>query len=68
MEQLIKEILLYSLTFMSLVSNKELKLWIVDGLNWCFMLNASYNFPSEDCNTEKQMVFRSNKLLRVYCI
>lgn len=68
MEQLIKEILLYSLTFMSLVSNKELKLWIVDGLNWCFMLNASYNFPSEDCNTEKQMVFHSNKLLCVYWI
>ena len=68
MEQLIKEILLYSLTFMSLVSNKELKLWIVDGLNWCFMLNASYNLPSEDCNTEKQMVFHSNKLLCVYSL
>lgn len=53
---------------MSLVSNKELKLWIVDGLNWCFMLNASYNLPSEDCNTEKQMVFHSNKLLCVYSL
>lgn len=26
------------------------------------MLNAGYNLPSEDCNTEKQMVFHSNKL------
>lgn len=32
------------------------------------MLNASYNLPSEDCNTEKQMVFHSNKLLCVYSL
>lgn len=32
------------------------------------MLNAGYNLPSEDCNTEKQMVFHSNKLLCVYSV
>lgn len=32
------------------------------------MLNAHYNLPSEDCNTEKQMVFHSNKLLCVYSL
>lgn len=32
------------------------------------MLNAGYNLPSEDCNTEKQMVFHSNKLLCVYSL
>lgn len=32
------------------------------------MLNARYNLPSEDCNTEKQMVFHSNKLLCVYSL
>lgn len=32
------------------------------------MLNASYNLPSEDSNTEKQMVFHSNKLLCVYSL
>lgn len=32
------------------------------------MLNASYNLPSEDCNTTKQMVFHSNKLLCVYSL
>lgn len=30
------------------------------------MLNTSCNLPSEDCYTEKQMVFQSNKLLEVY--
>lgn len=27
------------------------------------MLNASYNLPSEDCDTEKQMVLHSNESL-----
>lgn len=30
------------------------------------MLNTSCNLPSENCYTEKQMVFQSNKLLEVY--
>jgi hypothetical protein len=32
------------------------------------MLSASYNLPSEDWNTQKQMVFYCNKLLCVYSL